>query len=68
MAVATFDVIKGLVDGAAFDATPYIGTLANKGVAISAFTDFASKISSGLETRLAEIEAGIIDGTYAPKG
>jgi basic membrane protein A len=68
MAVATFDVIKGLVDGAAFDATPYIGTLANKGVAISAFTDFSSKISSGLEARLAEIEAGIIDGTYKPKG
>jgi basic membrane protein A len=68
MAVATFDVIKGLVDGAAFDATPYLGTLANKGVAISAFTDFSSKISSGLEARLAELEAGIIDGTYKPKG
>jgi basic membrane protein A len=68
MAVATFDVIKGLVDGAAFDATPYIGTLANKGVAISAFTDFSSKVSSGLGARLAELEAGIIDGTYKPKG
>jgi basic membrane protein A and related proteins len=68
MAVATFDVIKGLVDGAAFDATPYVGTLANKGVAISAFTDFSSKVSSGLGARLAELEAGIIDGTYKPKG
>ena len=68
MAVATFDVIKGLVDGAAFDATPYIGTLANKGVAISAFTDFSSKVSSGLADKLAELEAGIIDGTYKPKG
>lgn len=68
MAVATFDVIKALVDGAAFDATPYIGTLANKGVAISAFTDFASKVSSGLGDKLAELEAGIIDGTYKPKG
>jgi basic membrane protein A and related proteins len=68
MSVATFDVIKGLVEGAAFDATPYIGTLANKGVAISAFTDFASKVSSGLAAKLTELEAGIIDGTYAPKG
>jgi basic membrane protein A and related proteins len=68
MAVATYDVIKGLVDGAAFDATPYVGTLANKGVAISPFAAFESKISSGLASRLAEIEAGIIDGTYKPKG
>jgi basic membrane protein A len=68
MAVATFDVIKGLVDGAAFDATPYVGTLANKGVAITAFTDFSSKVSSGLADKLAELEAGIIDGTYKPKG
>jgi len=68
MAVATFDVIKALVDGAAFDATPYVGTLANKGVAISPFAAFESKISSGLAARLAEIEAGIIDGTYKPKG
>ena len=68
MAVATFDVIKGLVDGAAFDAAPYVGTLANKGVAITAFTDFSSKVSSGLADKLAELEAGIIDGTYKPKG
>ncbi len=68
MAIATFDVIKALVDGAAFDATPYVGTLANKGVALSPFAAFESKISSGLAARLAEIEAGIIDGTYKPKG
>lgn len=68
MAVATFDVIKALVDGAAFDATPYVGTLANKGVAISAFTDFASKVNPDLAAKLAELEAGIIDGTYKPKG
>jgi basic membrane protein A len=68
MTIATFDVIKALVDGAAFDATPYVGTLANKGVAITAFTDFASKVSSGLAAKLVELEAGIIDGTYKPKG
>lgn len=68
MTIATFDVIKGLVDGAAFDATPYVGTLANKGVGITAFTDFSSKVSSGLADKLVELEAGIIDGTYKPKG
>jgi basic membrane protein A len=68
MTIATFDVIKALVDGAAFDATPYVGTLANKGVGITAFTDFSSKVSSGLAAKLAELEAGIIDGTYKPKG
>jgi basic membrane protein A len=68
MAIATFDVIKGLVDGNAFDAAPYIGTLANKGVGITAFTDFSSKVSSGLAAKLVELEAGVIDGTYKPKG
>ena len=68
MAIATFDVIKGLVDGVAFDATKYVGTLENKGVGYSAFTDFSSKVSSGLVDKLAELEKGIIDGTYKPKG
>lgn len=68
MAVATFDVIEDLVKGAAFDATPYIGTLENKGVALSPFGAFESKLSSGLADKLAELEAGIINGTYKPKG
>jgi basic membrane protein A len=68
MAIATFDLIKGLVDGVAFDATKYVGTLENKGVGYSAFTDFSTKVSSGLVDKLAELEAGIIDGTYKPKG
>jgi basic membrane protein A len=67
MAVAVFDVIKGLVDGAAFDVTPYVGTLENKGTAISSFYDFDADLAD-VKSRLAEIEAGIIDGTYAPKG
>jgi basic membrane protein A len=67
MAVAVFDVIKSLVDGAAFDVTPYVGTLENKGTAISQFYDFDADLA-GVKSRLAEIEAGIIDGTYKPKG
>jgi basic membrane protein A len=68
MAVSVFDVIKSLVDGAAFDVTPYVGTLENKGTAISPFYDFDGSLSAELKSRLAEIEAGIIDGTYKPKG
>jgi basic membrane protein A len=68
MAVSVFDVIKALVDGAAFDVTPYVGTLENKGTAISPFYDFDGSLSAELKTRLGEIEAGIIDGTYKPKG
>lgn len=68
MAVATFDLIKSLVDGAAFDVTPYVGTLENKGTALSSFYDFDADLSADLKARLVEIEAGIIDGTYAPKG
>jgi basic membrane protein A len=67
MAVSVFDVIKSLVDGAAFDVTPYVGTLENKGTAISPFYDFDGSLSAELKSRLAEIEAGIIDGTYKPK-
>jgi basic membrane protein A len=68
MAIATFDVIKGLVDGVAFDATKYTGTLENQGVGYSAFTDFSTKVSSDLVDKLADLEAGIIAGTYKPKG
>lgn len=68
MAVAVFDVIKGLVDGAAFDVTPYVGTLENKGTAISPFYDFDGSLSADLKSRLAELEAGIIGGEFKPKG
>ena len=68
MAVAVFDVIKSLVDGNAFDVTPYVGTLENKGTAISQFYDFDGSISAEVKTRLGELEAGIIGGEFKPKG
>jgi basic membrane protein A len=68
MAVSTFELIKGLVDGAAFDATVYVGTLANKGTALSSFYDFDGVLGAELKARLVELEAGIIDGTFKPKG
>lgn len=68
MAISTFDIIKNLVDGGAFDVTPYLGTLDNAGTALSAFYDFDSKISQAVKDRLVELQAGIKDGSVNPKG
>jgi basic membrane protein A len=66
MALNVFDIISSLLKGEAFDSSSYMGTLENKGVAISPFYDF--KISAGLMDKLADLEAGIIGGTYKPQG
>ena len=69
MGVAIFETIKAGLEGTFSGGEDiYVGTLANKGVGITAFTDFSSKVSSGLADKLVELEAGIIDGTYKPKG
>ena len=46
-----------------FDNTPYVGTLANDGVGLAPFHDFASKVDPGLQGELDTIKAGIIDGS-----
>lgn len=46
-----------------FDATPYIGTLENGGVAIADFHDFDAEISDETKAELEEITAGIVDGS-----
>ena len=68
MTVAVFGLIKSLVDGAAFDVTPYSGTLDNAGTAISPFRDFEADLSADIAARLEELQTGIKDGTYKPKG
>ncbi|MBB5633603.1 basic membrane protein A [Cryobacterium mesophilum] len=45
-----------------FDNTPYVGTLANNGVGLAPFHDFASKVDPGLQGELDAIKAGIISG------
>ncbi len=40
----------------------YIGTLANGGVALAPYNDFASKVPASLQSELATIKAGIISG------
>jgi basic membrane protein A len=66
MTVAVFEIIEALVKGEAFSAEAYIGTLANEGTAISPFYDFESRISDEVKTRLAELQAGIIDESIDP--
>ena len=41
----------------------YIGTLANGGVALAPFHDFESKIPAALQNEVAQLKAGIVDGS-----
>jgi len=41
----------------------YVGTLANGGVALAPFHDFDSQVSSTLKNELAQVKAGIVDGS-----
>ncbi|MFJ2618751.1 BMP family protein [Glutamicibacter sp. NPDC087344] len=45
-----------------FDATPYVGTLANEGVALAPFHDFDSKISDETKSEIDALKAQIISG------
>lgn len=63
MGSAVYDIVKELaVDKVAFSGESYTGTLANAGTDISA-TEF---IDEELKTKLAELKAGIIDGSIDP--
>jgi basic membrane protein A len=68
MALNVFEVISSLLKKEPFDSAVYLGTLENKGVGISPFYGFEASLSSGLLEKLAELETGIINGTYKPKG
>jgi basic membrane protein A len=57
--------VKNAVVSAAngsFKGGNYIGTLANGGVALAPYNDFASKVPASLQSELATIKAGIISG------
>jgi basic membrane protein A len=71
MANAVFDIISAMVKGEAFvggDAGAYLGNLKNGGTGISPLYGFDSEISQEVKDRLAELEAGIIDGSISPLG
>jgi basic membrane protein A len=63
MGSAVYDIVKELaVDKVAFSGEAYMGTLANAGTDISE-TEF---LDDALKTKLAELKAGIIDGSIDP--
>jgi basic membrane protein A and related proteins len=62
MTQAVFDVIKETKDSG-FSATPYVGTLANDGTALSDFGAFDSKVSADIKAKLDTLKKGIIDGS-----
>jgi basic membrane protein A len=58
-------VTKTVEDSASgnFSETAYVGTLANGGTGLADFHDFASKVPASLQSELATVKQGIIDGT-----
>lgn len=61
MQVGVSEVVKSTADGK-FDNSPFVGTLANGGVAIAPFHDFESKVDPGLQAELDALKADIISG------
>ena len=70
MTLAVFDIIKAIaVDGGAFTGDVYLGTLENGGTALSAITNYSGATAQAdVEAKLAELQAGIIDGSINPLG
>lgn len=62
MGEAVENVVKEDLAGK-FDATPYVGTLANDGVSLAPFHDLDSAVSADTKTKLETIKKGIIDGS-----
>ncbi len=56
--------IRRVVDGT-FEGGTYVGTLENGGVDLAPFHDLDGKVPQGLKTTLAQLEAGIADGTVS---
>lgn len=61
MDVSASDTTKAAASGN-FDATPYVGTLANGGVDIAPFHDFESKVDPTLAAEVKQLKQDIIDG------
>lgn len=64
MDATVYQVIERVMGGA-FEGGVIVGTLENGGVDLAPFHDFESAIPADLLTELAEVRAGIIDGSIA---
>jgi len=67
LTASVLTVIEEILEGG-FDATGYVGTLANGGTAISPLYVFESKVDQSVLDRLEEIKAGIIAGEISVTG
>ncbi len=61
ISAAVYDVIQSVVDDT-FSAEAYVGTLANGGVGIAPWHDFADKVSPELNEEVEALKQDIIDG------
>ena len=59
---AVSTAVTGTANGS-FKGGNYVGTLANGGVALAPFHDFDSKVPAALKNELAQVKAGIVDGS-----
>ena len=59
---AVFDMIKQDASSSQFDASPYVGTLANQGVSIAPFHDFSTKLSQDVQSKIADLSQQIASG------
>lgn len=64
--LATFEAVVAAGQGN-FDATAYVGTLANEGVSIADYHDYASKVPAELDAAVQELKAAIIAGDIVVK-
>ena len=62
MATAVESVIKDDTQGK-FDAKPYVGTLANGGVALAPYHDLDSAVPSDLKSEIDQLKKDISSGT-----
>ena len=64
--LATFEAVTAAGKGN-FDPTAYVGTLANEGVSIAEYHDYASKVPAELDAEVQALKASIISGDIVVK-
>ena len=62
--VAVSHAVESSANGT-FTGGNYIGTLANGGVALAPYHDWAAKVPASLQNELAQVKSGIEDGSIA---
>jgi len=60
---AVYNMIDQEVTQGSFDATPYVGTLANQGVQIAPFHNFSSKLPADVQTKITDLQNQIVSGS-----